>query len=304
MQFNIKSEPPQASVIMCDDESNSDTDRKSEISFVNIDGPDLIYSDSDRDEIDNPSPQELAAKLIVKKIKLEPKTVLDENPTPSANKSKTTRSSREQKQFECFDCKKQFSRSNNLKRHVPLHSTGRPFKRTPAEPHKDIPCFECGRFFTRVSNLKRHQMLLHLGELPYGCEFCGLRYKSLDKLRKHVFTCYLTKKEDETEPIGETSSGLVPLTESLEKTILMSAKLTFSCIVCNEQFKTTKEMNKHRKTHTEIKPFICDQCGWKFRKRSQLRDHIRIHTGILNFIRQKGKRQQSKSSINHIFFYF
>ena len=55
---------------------------------------------------------------------------------------------------------------------------------------------------------------------------------------------------------------------------------TFSCPVCNMQFKHSSHLMRHRRTHTNERPFECTDCHQAFRRKCHLKRHWqRIHSG-------------------------
>merc|ERR1712183_648105 len=61
----------------------------------------------------------------------------------------------------CPYCSKTFSRSNDLTRHLRLHTGDQLFS-----------CSHCHKSFARRDHLERHE-LTHTGERPYSCSKCG-----------------------------------------------------------------------------------------------------------------------------------
>lgn len=49
------------------------------------------------------------------------------------------------------------------------------------------------------------------------------------------------------------------------------------------RFKNVHTLQKHMRSHSDVKPHICDVCGKKFRERSKLLIHNRIHSGSKPF---------------------
>ncbi|KAL7873293.1 hypothetical protein AOLI_G00123640 [Acnodon oligacanthus] len=71
-------------------------------------------------------------------------------------------------------CDRRFSRSDELARHVRVH-TG----------HKPFQCRICMRSFGRSDHLTTH-IRTHTGEKPFACDLCGRKFARSDERRRHA----------------------------------------------------------------------------------------------------------------------
>ncbi|XP_078129644.1 early growth response protein 2b-like [Sander vitreus] len=79
-------------------------------------------------------------------------------------------------------CDRRFSRSDELSRHLRIH-TG----------HKPFQCRICMRNFSRSDHLTTH-IRTHTGEKPFSCEQCGRKFARSDERRRHM-KIHLRQKE-------------------------------------------------------------------------------------------------------------
>ncbi|XP_056156763.1 early growth response protein 4-like [Lampris incognitus] len=79
------------------------------------------------------------------------------------------------KPFPCAvsGCERRFSRSDELSRHVRIHTGQKPFQ-----------CTICARSFSRSDHLTTHTRT-HTGEKPFSCDVCGKRFARSDERKRH-----------------------------------------------------------------------------------------------------------------------
>ncbi|XP_068597587.1 E3 SUMO-protein ligase EGR2-like [Brachionichthys hirsutus] len=82
-------------------------------------------------------------------------------------------------------CDRRFSRSDELSRHLRIH-TG----------HKPFQCRICMRNFSRSDHLTTH-VRTHTGEKPFSCDQCARRFARSDERRRHM-KIHLRQKERKT----------------------------------------------------------------------------------------------------------
>ncbi|XP_029305464.1 zinc finger protein 3 homolog isoform X2 [Cottoperca gobio] len=105
---------------------------------------------------------------------------------------------KEEKDFKCFKCNKEFNQKHQLILHARVHTGEKPFS-----------CDFCGKTFTQNSNRIVH-MRQHTGEKPYCCTKCGKRFAS----SHHLKLCTGTQRQSTNKPFRCPTCGRTFHTDS------------------------------------------------------------------------------------------
>ena len=144
--------------------------------------------------------------------------------------------------YACNICSAQFSTEAYLKLHkYKVHEN-------PSDTHT---CPDCGKKFYSTQGYNKHRSGRPCTE-PLKCKICGKTYSSK---AKESFKIHM--RHHRTEATG----------------------VMFECDECDRTYMTQMALNKHKLSHTGVKPYRCDICGKEFAMRYMVKDHARTHTG-------------------------
>lgn len=202
--------------------------------------------------------------------------------------------------YQCPDCNKWFI-DRLFERHLDVHK-------------QQHICQLCSTSFQNAHNLRRHIRVMHekirktceygcpltgkflscmhLNQLHFKCDTCGIRYKTQANLDHHQLSHLPEdqrpkKKHRVLEPKAKFYQAICQYCGKLSKT--RSAEIAhlrthtgekpYECKVCGNRFQTSLTYRNHSFLHTGEKPHKCETCGMHFRQQTHLITHRRVHTG-------------------------
>lgn len=112
-------------------------------------------------------------------------------------------------------------------------------------------CKQCGKSLHSPYTYVWH-MRIHTGERPFVCDLCGKQFRVSQGLVRHL---------------KETHERI----------------RNFPCDLCGRMFATKRNVEEHRRIHTNERPYICDLCGKAFKQKASLFVHNRSHSDLFPF---------------------
>jgi len=176
------------------------------------------------------------------------------------------------KYYKCSHCEKVLKAASDMKIHLTVHSSEKPFKcefcfisfksqkilaKHIKKQHSEnghverFKCEICGKDYSERSSLKAHQLKHMPGgqetKRPHQCSACGISYACKSSLIKHV-----EEQHEGKDPVKHI------------------------CPICGKEFRKTKNFKAHHKAHLYGKEISCDLCGNTFQTSEGLKRHKMI----------------------------
>uniref|UniRef100_A0A6P7GA55 Zinc finger protein 724-like isoform X3 n=1 Tax=Diabrotica virgifera virgifera TaxID=50390 RepID=A0A6P7GA55_DIAVI len=170
------------------------------------------------------------------------------------------------KKSKCHICGR-FIRSDNIKKHIMLHTAG------------PSVCSICGATCKNIESLRGHIFYQHKSKAEqYICEECGKTFRVKYKFLLHKKKAHMGLRNFKCTTCGKaffTNGNLLTHVRMTHEKLRPHV-----CEYCGTGFSSTYALKTHKRQHTNEKPFVCEHCLEGFRQRVSLRSHLKSKHGI------------------------
>ncbi|XP_022915192.1 zinc finger protein 423 homolog isoform X2 [Onthophagus taurus] len=211
----------------------------------------------------------------------------------------------DQLQFSCPYCRRLFKHKRSRDRHTKLHTGDKKYK-----------CALCDSAFARSDHLKIH-MKTHDNKKPHQCDLCNRGYNTAAALASHQqhhtkkeLRCGSSSSRTTTTPStpspGQTKCSQIQNKRKLptpnnDTTVpKQEVDLKIACMYCGKDFATMNLMYQHINIdHSSLffqhssLSYVCDLCSMKFDTSQTLREHLEGVHWKLNAV---GTSSQAKAT--------
>ncbi|XP_044744053.1 zinc finger protein OZF-like [Chrysoperla carnea] len=160
----------------------------------------------------------------------------------------------------CNICQKDLSNRFSMLRHMEVHDQNRSLK---------YHCKTCNKGFYAAENLKKHE-IRHLGKTKYQCDKCPKRFYVLSALGVHCKSSHKAKPITCTQCSQQFYHQL-----QIEQHMQTHEEKKFVCEDCGKIFPTRNRLTKHKKIHSDERPYKCPICTRGFKQKFDLTNHVK-----------------------------
>ncbi|XP_073459465.1 PR domain zinc finger protein 5 isoform X4 [Aquarana catesbeiana] len=234
------------------------------------------YLDSDMEEAEEEN------KDVVSVVSKEEEESVKEAPLPPGEKTETEHCNHKD-DHDCPLCESSFPSHEILAEHLQaLHQK-------PSE-EKEFKCRNCGKKFPVKQALQRHVLQCSENIISgdtsgtYQCSVCNTSFGSALSFEQHKEACkgdvrFICKADS----CGKRFRSKDTLKKHKENVHTGNCKKKLMCTVCNKKCSSSINLQEHRKTHSEERPFQCEECKALFRTPFSLQRHLLIHNSERTF---------------------
>ena len=158
--------------------------------------------------------------------------------------------------------------------------------------HPEIPtwtCNICGKISEQKQWLNRHIRIMHGKNKIFCCKVCSMSFDNYKSYKYHYYSVHREKKNYKCEVCNKTFKTKSSKTAHYRNCHIQE-KL-YRCQFCDFHTCTTKRLNYHKLTHSNLKPEVCEICGKTFANKDRVIGHQKLVHSETNRLTDRPKFQ-------------
>ncbi|XP_030067684.1 zinc finger protein 236 [Microcaecilia unicolor] len=151
-------------------------------------------------------------------------------------------------------------------------------------------CFECNHCFSSATMLTDHCRDVHGKERIHVCHVCNKAFKRATHLKEHIQTHRagpsLSSQKPKVFKCMACEKAFAKPSQLERHSRIHTGERPFQCTLCEKAFNQKSALQVHMKKHTGERPHKCEYCSMSFTQKSNMKLHMKRAHGYPDIIQE------------------